>query len=175
MQKNLQSNRKPIRKKQENRFKNTNLIIALSMILLTFIGLFAGGVIKLKTPSMDSVKTVLSTQMKEEKMTEGTDRDLKKNYGIDTDSLSEFIYYPPKSSMDASEVIVLKVKNTSDLEGIQEKIKARKAKQIDSFKNYKPEEAAILENSILRVSGDFVIFISSKNVQSIDRTIQKAF
>ena len=163
------------KKKQGINIKNFNLIISLSMVLITFVGLFAGGIIKFKTPSMDSIKTVLSAQMKDYKMNEGTVKDLKKNYGIDADSLSEFIYFPPKSSMDASEVMVLKVKNTSGIDRIQELINARMAKQIDSFKNYRPEEAEILENSILRVSGDFIIFISSKNVQSIDRTIQQAF
>lgn len=144
-----------------------NLLIVVIMTVLTFVFLFASGIVRTSSPDFNKAKSALSEYMTEQKMSEGGARDLKRNYGIDSRNLSDFTYYPPATAMDASEVLIIKLSKTSDREDILNRISERKIKQIDTFKSYKPEEAAIMEKSTVIESGDIIIFISSVNAQKI--------
>ena len=158
---------------QNEKFRN--FLLAGSLLLLTAIILLGTGVVKLKSPDMAAIKTTLAGAVQPLSMTAGDEKSLKKNYGIEGRDLADFVYYAPKSSMDASEVMILKLNQASEADRYLSLIEARKSKQIESFKNYRPEEAIILENSILRVTGEYIIFISSPEADDINGTLKQAF
>lgn len=150
------------------------VLLVAGMVLSAFLFLSLRGIVHFKTPDFDKIKTAVA-QSAEESMTAADEADLRKNYGILARDLEDFVYFAPNSAMDASEILVLKVKQESSLEEYRTIVKARRETRAQMYRNYRPEEADILDRSVLKSSGSYLIFISSAHVAPIQAAVEQSF
>lgn len=160
-------------KKHQQGFINAGLV--LGMILGTFILLRLLGIIHFSAPDFEKIKTAVETSADPETMVAADEATLRKNYGIDSREVEGFIYFAPKSAMDASEILVLQAKNESSLNGWRSTIESRRSTRADMYRNYRPEEALLLEKSELKVQGNYLIFISAHNVSEVQAAVEQSF
>ena len=144
------------------------------LVILTiciFIGLFK--VLEIKNVDISQINAVLleSTDLSTMNKDDGTD--LRKLYNINRYDLEDFVYYSPKSNMDANEILIIKLKSEKDAEVIKDKINNRIKKQSDSFKNYNKEQYEILNNHILEEKSGYVILIVSNDAKKIGQSIDE--
>lgn len=109
------------------------------------------------------------------KMKQGDNSKLKKLYKIDANQVEEFILYTSQSNIKADEIAIIKVKDSNNINEIKEKVEKRLNKQTSSFKDYLPEEYALLEKHVLKENGDYIIFVVSKDVDKIEKSIDESF
>lgn len=141
------------------------------LTICIFIGLFK--VLEIKNVNVSQINDVLleSTDLSVMNHDDGTN--LKKFYNIKEYELEDFLYYSPKSNMDANEILIIKPKFERDIKAIKDKINSRIKKQSDSFQNYNKEQYEILNNHILEEKSGYIILIVSNDSKKIRQSINK--
>ncbi|KGM96897.1 hypothetical protein Z968_05235 [Clostridium novyi A str. 4552] len=109
------------------------------------------------------------------KMKQGDNSKLEKLYKIKPGEVEEFVLYTAPSNIKADEIAVIKVKGSSKIEDVKGKIEKRIKKQTASFKDYLPEEYALMEKHVLKEKGNYIIFVVSKDVDKIEKAIDESF
>lgn len=148
-------------------------IIELVVVIVIFISAYP--VLRVRDLDMNGVRNSLESFKNNETMEEGDIKSLRKLYYINKNQVEDFVSFVPKSNMNANEILVLKVKDEKDIPTIKSGIEERIKKQGESFKNYRPEEYNLIENAILEVEGNNIIFIISKDSSQIKEAIDSNF
>lgn len=152
-----------------------NIIIVFSMTVITILLLLLLGIFHVRTPGMQDFRTVATSAMDSSTMVPGDALKLRKAYGINVREAEDFVYFAPKSTMDASEIIIIKFKTEEEAQSALNAISAKISKLEGQFRNYKPDQADILKNSYLKNQGSYLIYISSKNSEAIKTQIEEIF
>ncbi len=148
-------------------------IIELVVVIVIFISAYP--MLRVRDLDMNGVRNSLESFKNNETMEEGDIKSLRKLYYINKNQVEDFVSFVPKSNMNANEILVLKVKDEKDIPTIKSGIEERIKKQGESFKNYRPEEYNLIENAILEVEGNNIIFIISKDSSQIKKAIDSNF
>lgn len=148
-------------------------LIEMAIIMALFIGLYP--ILNIKSANMSKIRTDLEENISLDFVNPGDEKTLKNLYYINKNDIEDFISYAPKSNMEVEEILVLKVKEGTDVSEVKSKISKRLQKQGESFKNYRPEKYNIIENAVLKDEGQYLIFIVSENVSSIHKIIKDNF
>lgn len=152
-----------------------NLGLVLSMVLMTFLVLTFLGVIHLEAPDFEGIRQAVTEHHDPAVMIEADETALRKQFGFNARDLGNFIYFQPKSSMDASEILVIQAKSQSEAQAMESIVDLRRTTNEATFRNYRPDQANILERSHLRTQGEYLIFISAENVTEIKAALDQAF
>ena len=98
---------------------------------------------------------------------------LKRLYGLDGASFDGVLLYYPTTNMGAEELLLIKMADTSQAAEVQAALEKRLATQKKSFDGYGAEQTAMLEKSIIKVRGNYALFISAadpaRTRQAFDR------
>ena len=92
------------------------------------------------------------------------------DYNFTTDEVEEFVSYQG-SGATSEEIVILKVKDKSNLNSIKDKINARIEERKEAFQSYLPKEVGKIDNNILRVEGNYVIFCVSNDSSKVNQII----
>ncbi len=93
-----------------------------------------------------------------------------KDYNFTADEVEEFVSYQG-SGATSEEIVILKVKDKSNLNSIKDKINARIEERKEAFQSYLPKEVGKIDNNILRVEGNYVIFCVSNDSSKVNQII----
>lgn len=157
--------------KMSDTYKKKYIILGVS-IFLVFV--FAYQFVKVKEVNFDDLGTNLKNSVQISEFNIGDDQMLRRNYGIDTTQLENYVYIAPKSNMQASEILVIKCK-PGYVDHAYALIQDRINKQSDSYKNYAPDQYKIISSSDLKKSGDYIYFISSDKVDKVKNAIEQSY
>lgn len=140
--------------------------------ILTLTVLFISGCGINENKNLGDIEKDISSNVSLEKMEKGDSKTLKRYYGLNSNDLEEFVLYTPKSTMDVDELLIVKVKDSSQIESMQDTIDSRVNKQIESFSGYGPKQCELLENYEMKVKGNYVFFAVSENAQEMKDTFK---
>lgn len=141
------------------------------LTIYIFIELFK--VLEIKNVDISQINNVLSESTDLSAMNKDDGTNLRRFYNINKYDLEDFVYYSPKSNMDANEILIIKLKSEKDAKSIKEKINSRIKKQSDSFQNYNKEQYEILSNHILEQKSGYLILIVSRDSKEIGQSVDK--
>lgn len=143
------------------------------LVVVVFVGLYK--VLEVKDINISEIRNAIinSTDVSVMDLDDGTK--LRKLYGVNKYDLDQFIYYGPKSNMEANEILIIKPKNDSDTEKIEKAITNRINTQSDSFRNYNKEQYEILSNHILEKKDGYIILLISKDNEKIKQSLDYVF
>ena len=128
----------------------TIIRIAMVAALLIFFIVFQVGN-KSSNASLESVSENVVGTLDLEGMQESNNRMFQKFYGLDAEDYEGVTLYSPASNMDAQELLIVKLKDTSQAEAVTEAINSRLETQMNSFEGYGIEQYAMLEDHVLDV------------------------
>lgn len=117
--------------------------------------------------SVDKIENEMKQKVKFDKMEKGDSKSLKRFYKLNANDYDGVILYTPQSTMDVNEVLIVKVKDKSQIEPLEDSIDSRINYQLQSFSGYGPEQCALVDNYELKSKGNFVFFAVSENAQQI--------
>ena len=135
------------------------------LVVVVFVGLYK--VLEVKDINISEIRNAIINSTDVSVMDEDDGTKLRKLYGVNKYDLDQFIYYGPKSNMEANEILIIKPKNDSDTEKIEKAITNRINTQSDSFRNYNKEQYEILSNHILEKKDGYIILLISKDNEKI--------
>ena len=142
------------------RYGLTAVLIAAVIIMLS------GN--KESNASFDKVSSAVSGSITTDKAMKGTERYLKKNFGLNADDYDSVLIYIPATNMNANEMVLIKLKDVSQADSVQAAIENRIESQINIFEGYAPEATALLKNAILDVRGNYILYIVDSDAVRID-------
>lgn len=139
--------------------KMRGLLLAMSVLLL--LGITAcGGV---KTTEVDVAQVM--EEMREAHPIQGslqlTDTDMLNFYGIDTDTLESYSAEMAADGITANEVVLVKAKDEESAKTVETKLQNRLDARRNEFKNYLPDQYAVVEKSEVKRDGVYVRLIMS--------------
>lgn len=137
-----------------------------SIIIIAFSFMITGCTGEINTP-ISKIESHIINNCKLDEMIKGDGKSLRRFYGINPNDLDEFIIYTPKSNMDVDEMLIVKVKDSSQIETIEESIDSRVNKQIESFNGYGVEQVALLENYEIKIKDKYIFYVVSKEAEKI--------
>ncbi|MEG2984895.1 MAG: DUF4358 domain-containing protein [Peptostreptococcaceae bacterium] len=139
-------------------------ILAISFIL-TMIVVSGCGINNDK--KLDSIVNNISSKVDLNNMKKGDSKSLKRFFALNSNDFEDFVLYVPKSTMDVEEMLIIKVKNSSQISGVEDAIDSRVNKQIESFSGYGPQQVALLQDYELKDKGNYIFYTVSKDLDKI--------
>lgn len=147
------------------------VIIALMVTFLLFIGCSGKSSTNI---SLNDVHENIKKAVNVAEMRTEDGSKLKKLYGIDETKLDGFYLYRASSNVKADELLILKVKDKNDMEGIKSNINKRIEKQKASFKDYLPKEYDLIENNVIKTKDNFLLFAISQDADKISSAFDES-
>ncbi|MBC2577042.1 DUF4358 domain-containing protein [Peptostreptococcus russellii] len=152
-------------------YRKKYTILAL-IVLVAFIGAYQ--LVKVREINFTTLPENISRKIDGEDLERGNALTLRKLYSINDMEYDDFVLFAPKSNMVADEILVVKCK-PGQADSVMAKIQNRIENQSNSFKNYAPAQYGIISSSELSKKGDYVYFISAKNMGAINKAIKDSY
>ena len=99
----------------------------------------------------------------------------KRLYGLDGTSFDNVLLYYPTTNMGAEELLLIRMADTSQAAEVQAAMENRLATQKKSFDGYGAEQTAMLEKSIIKVRGNYALFISANDPDSVRQAFDRKY
>lgn len=90
---------------------------------------------------------------------------LKRYYGLNSADYDGVLLYSAQSSMSAEEVLLIKVKDDSQVQEVTDAIDEYLRTQREDFEGYAPEEVKLLDDAQRSVRGDYIFLAVSGEAQ----------
>ena len=143
--------------------------IAVVLMLVFFLSLTAGK--GDSSAPFESVADAVTKTLDQTNMTLADNQMVRRLYGLDPAQFEGVLCYSPTTNMNAEEVLLVKLKSDAQQDAVREAIEARRDSQMRTFDGYGFEQYAMLEESILEVHGNYILFVSAND----PKTTVKAF
>ena len=143
------------------------IILILSVALMIFmVGCSS------KDVSLNDIKDKLkdtidfSTFSKEEE-----DSYLKDTFDFDKEKIDSYEMYGPQTNLNTNAVLLLRLKNASDASEFKEKIDAYKENLIKIYKDYAPDQAKLVEDSVYEEHGKTIVLVISDKSEEVKKAL----
>lgn len=147
--------------------------ILMVVALLAFVIVLQRGD-KTSTADIDDVAAAVTAQLDLSNVQEGTHSDLKKYYGLSASDYEGVVYYAPVSNMDAEELLIIKLKDTSQADTVESAIQSRLETQKNTFDGYGVEQYNLLEKSVLDVKGNYILYVVHADASKADQAFKNS-
>lgn len=147
------------------------IILILSVALMIFIVGCSS-----KDVSLNDIKDKLkdtidfSTFSKEEE-----DSYLKDTFDFDKEKIDSYEMYGPQTNLNTNAVLLLRLKNASDASEFKEKIDAYKENLIKIYKDYAPDQAKLVEDSVYEEHGKTIILVISEKSEDVKKALAELY
>lgn len=94
-------------------------------------------------------------------------------FGIDLETLEEYVFTNAEEVIYADTVIMMKAKAETDKEALKEALNTMISHKKAELENYLPEQFKIVEKSEVQVKGDYVYLVISENAADIKAVIEQ--
>ena len=151
------------------------IVVIIIVIIIIIMAIIIGIMQKNNNKTIEINVEDLATKMQqsgafEDELVKIDSEMIMNDYNFTANEVEEFVSYQG-SGATSEEIVILKVKDKSDLNSIKDKINARIAERKEAFQSYLPKEVGKIDNNILRVEGNYVIFCVSNDSSKVNQAI----
>lgn len=125
--------------------------------------------------SAEEVFSAAAGAFETEELEVKTTKEIKKQFSLDESTAENVLFIASDSVMEVRELLVVEVKNKDDVDAVFESIESRVTEKKALFKNYAPEQSALLENYVLVKRGKFILYAVSSSPDKVVKAFKKAF
>lgn len=113
-------------------------------------------------------------QLEEGQMEQKTNADAAKAFGFDLSNAEGLVYYENTDIMDVSELLIVKLNDAEDADAFRAAVAQHVEDRKNLYKNYAPEQYALLGDSILETSGNTLFYCTAPNADRLYDAFRKA-
>lgn len=147
------------------------IILILSVALMIFmVGCSS------KDVSLNDIKDKLkdtidfSTFSKEEE-----DSYLKDTFDFDKEKIDSYEMYGPQTNLNTNAVLLLRLKDAKDASEFKEKIDAYKENLVKIYKDYAPDQAKLVEDSVYEEHGKTIVLVISEKSEDVKKALAELY
>lgn len=149
----------------------------IKYVLLIFLFLFIASMIRdggvSEADIKDVVKSVVSTADMTD-LSEADNRTVKRLYGIDVNEYEDAVLYVSDSNMKVEEILIIKLKDTSQSKGVEDAVEKRVENQKNSFEGYGVEQCKLLDDSVMDTQENYILFIVNSKAGKADEAFRSS-
>lgn len=147
--------------------------IACVVLLAVFIAaMLAGNAGSSKTA--EEVFTPVVSQVDLDALKVRDNKVIVKEFSFGEENVENVVYISSDSVMEVRELLLVEAKSSDDVQKLTELIKTRVESKKALFKNYAPEQSALLENYTLVKKGKFILYTVYDSPEKIVSAFKKA-
>ena len=158
--------------------RSRNLLpILLKAAAIALIAIFIGRQFtteKMSDSPYETVEAAVKGAAALDTMQEGDNQMIKRLYGLDPNTFEGIMLYYPTSNMGAEEVLLVKLGDETQKEAVSAAIEKRLATQLDSFEGYGVDQTAMLKKAIVNIQGNYALFVSADDPDTVNRAFEDA-
>ena len=94
------------------------------------------------------------------------------DYNFSSDEINELVSYQG-SGATSEEIVILQVKDKSQINDVKSKIDTRLAERKEAFESYLPEEVGKIDNNTLKVEGNYVILCIANDTNTVNNVLNE--
>ncbi|MDO5135558.1 MAG: DUF4358 domain-containing protein [Eubacteriales bacterium] len=141
--------------------------------LLAFVIVLQGGDKISRTP-MEEVVSAVTGAIDMEGLSQGDNRMVKRLYGLLASDYDGTALYVSGSNMEVEEILIVRLKDPSQADGVESAVQGRVKRQLESFEGYGPEQCSLLKAHVLDVRGNYILFVVNKDGAAADQAFRKS-
>ena len=153
---------------------NKKIFIFIVIALIVIVGV---GIIflnknnkNIQINTKDLASKIIEAGVFEDELVEVNSEMIMSDYNFTADEVEEFVSYQG-SGATSEEIVILKVKEKSNLNNIKNKIEDRLEERKEAFESYLPEEVGKIDNKVFRAEGNYVILCISNDTNKVNTLI----
>lgn len=100
---------------------------------------------------------------------------LKDTFDFDIDKIDSFEMYGPQTNLNTNAVLLLKLKDAKDASEFKEKIDAYKENLIAIYKDYAPDQAKLIEDSVYEEHDKTIILVISDKSEEVKKALSELY
>lgn len=146
-------------------------------VLLIFLFLFVAGLVQEEGISDADIGDVAKKVAEAADMTDlsaADNRTVKRLYGIDVNEYEGVALYVSDSNMKVEEILIVKLQDVSQAEGVEDAVRSRVETQKNSFEGYGAEQCKLLDDSVVDVQGNYILFVVNGKAGKADEAFRKS-
>ena len=101
-------------------------------------------------------------------------RELLEFVGLDYSDYDEVLYYKSKVALDVTELVIVKAKDKKDLLAVQDAVEKRVASQINTYRDYGPEQVSQLKNAVIAKQGNYLFYCVASDPEKYEEVFRHA-
>lgn len=163
----------------ESKTKETSPVtftIAKYLILLAIIG-FVALTIRSKhqtSAPFEQVSTAVENAINKATMHDVGRKAFRRYYNLNEAEFEGILLYQSVSGMSADEILLVKVNSQEQAEQVRAAVESRRQARINDFGTYAPEESQTMENALILVEGEYVLFAATDQQDDIKKAFQES-
>ena len=127
------------------------------------------------TVSVDTIQKNIEKSVSLKGMKKGSSQDLKKYYGLNANDYAGTMLYIPDDVMSVNEILVVKVKDKSQVEDVEKAVEERLSTQKKSFEGYGVKQTRLLHSAIDETRGYYILLAVSKDADRIEAELERCY
>ena len=138
---------------------HVNLIFVSKFIVVAFILMYVAGLFSFtsgSTKSFEEVAGPVDGMINKRRMSKASERDIKKLYGLNIGEYDGVLCCIAKNNLSSEEVIVVKVKEESQIKEVKDAVQKRLECRKEDFHGYAPDEEKSIDDAIVSIRGKFL-------------------
>lgn len=100
---------------------------------------------------------------------------LKDTFDFDTDKIDSYEMYGPQTNLNTNAVLLLRLKDAKDASEFKEKIDAYKENLIKIYKDYAPDQAKLVEDSVYEEHGKTIVLVISEKSEDVKKALAELY
>ena len=141
-------------------------------LIVVYNGMRVKGATESQTSFDQMSKVIAKYQNKNTQL--GNNQAIKRLYKLNPADYEGVLLYQPSSTMNAEEILVIKLKDKSQANDVKNAIEARKKSQLNTFKGYGATQTDLLNKSIIDVQPNYILYVVDPQASLIDDAFKKA-
>lgn len=121
-----------------------------------------------KDVPMKEIEKQLTAKTDITQMAKCDNRNLMQFFGLDYEQYDSHLYYKGKEALSVDEVLIIKVHEKTDLDGVKDAVEKRIDSQKATFDGYGPAQVALLSNAVMITRGNYLFYCTGKNAEELE-------
>lgn len=130
----------------------------LCVVLLVLFIVFISSESKISTKSADEIFESVTKSVDISALSKQKAKKFEEEFSLSAENYESVIYYGSSSVMEVRELIIVKLKDTSDKDELISAMETRTEKKTKLFEGYAPVEGEMLKNHLITEKDGFVLF-----------------
>lgn len=146
------------------------IILIILIIAIVFAIVFIPKNKDVQINIQDLASRIVESASFEDQLEQADSEMVMDDYNFSSDEINDLVSYQG-SGATSEELVILQVKDKSKINSVKEKINTRLSERRGAFESYLPKEVGKIDNNILRVEGNYVIFCVSNDSSKVNQII----
>lgn len=148
------------------RLRAAEIILMIFLVIYIVLVFYMGNS---RNVEMGVISEVITGQFELNGLESGSDNTLKRYFGLDASVYEGYVLYNSDNLMNVDELLIVKVKDTGQLDDLEDAVDTHLDSQINKFHGYGTNQEELLQNAIIQERGNYFFYAVSDHAEQWEK------